>query len=233
MKNILTALFIALTFTLSANQDSTAVIIEETSNDFIIGPGYPYGYGQYEASISRWNGGSRNVTEDFSSPFYMTFTVEKQLKKAKDGRWNIGFGFGILNVKSTFSFENEYEKTEQNLRRTYGVLPVYVKYNFVQKEKISTYISAGVNAEIGLNGKNEITGQYPDGNEYTNTENFPLGLGQLNSNMGVGVGYAPVNKLRIFAELNAAVYFGRNTNLAIWSQKRVWTNLKTGVSLLF
>jgi len=84
MKNILTALFIALTFTLSANQDSTAVIIEETSNDFIIGPGYPYGYGQYEASISRWNGGSRNVTEDFSSPFYMTFTVEKQLNKAKE-----------------------------------------------------------------------------------------------------------------------------------------------------
>jgi len=230
MKNVFLALFLTLpSALLFASQDSTAVHIDE-SVDLAIGPGWPYYYGSNEGVITYWTGNGTREREEFSTPIYMTFTVEKQLKKEENGRFNIGFGFGILNVKSELNYEDQYVTGNQKIRRTYGVIPIYAKYNFIQKEKFRSFISAGVSAEFGINGKIETTEKYPSGYEYVNSDTFPLGLGHANLNSGVGVSYSPFNKVSINAEINASKYLSKG---AIWAEKEVWLNIKTGVALRF
>ncbi len=215
-----------------ALQDSSLVVKNPISEDLAVGPGFPYYYGN-EGVITYWSASGTQTREDFSSPLYLTFTVEKQLKKKDNGRWNIGFGFGVLNVKSELAYQNEFSSVEQKIRRTYGVIPIYAKYNFIQKEKFRAFATAGFNAEFGMNGRIEHTETFANGTESSFIEKFPLGLGHANVNSGLGVSYSPFNKLSITAELNAARYFEDQWSSVIWNEKSVWVRMKTGVALQF
>lgn len=231
MRNLfITIIFSLFSFGLLATQDSTSVIMSEPVAEDLIAPWPPYyGYGQYEAAITSW---STSTTEEFSTPLYVTFTVEKQLKKEENGRINIGLGFGLLNVKGTFNEDYGTYSVSQNVRRSFAAVPVYAKYNFIQKQKVNVYASLGVTAEFGINGKSETTTSYENGTSSFYSEKFPLGLGQFNTNLGTGVSYSPLNKLNVFCELNAARYFNHEF-ITIWDEKEIWLNLKTGIGLRF
>ncbi len=179
---------------------------------------------------------SLSAREDFKTPIYLSLQLEKQLKIGYKNRLHVGVGVGALFVRSSQKYNSSLAyglttiETKTSISRNYIAVPLYMKYDFISKSKWTMYTSLGGSSEFSLNGK-VTTDDFKNGElENSFTSNLNLGVGQFNINTGVGVNVRIGKHLSAFSEVSLARYFYQS-HYTFWSNRELWPNLKTGISL--
>ncbi len=200
--------------------------------DRIFLPGRPIHNDNYHGIITRTNPFGTTTREDFNSPTYFTFNLEKKLKFGERKPLSIGLGIGVLTVISSLSYDTYFASYQMKIRRSYIAIPLYVKYDFLVDKRIKFYTSVGITSEIGLSGKSTTKEFENEERIRTTTENFKLGIGQFNVNAGIGVNVKLSKHFNLFTEASLAHYF-HESRYTIWSDKNFWFNIKSGIGILF
>ncbi len=170
--------------------------------------------------------------EEFSTPIYINLQFEKQLKTGTKNRISLGSGLGYLRMNSRINFESETVSSITRIRRNYLVVPLYVKYDWVKKQKWNLYTSLGSTGEFSLSGKSE-TEDFVNGElEEAYESELNLGVGQANAYLSLGANVQVLKKLNFFTEASVARYY-YSTHYNFWSTKELWPSLRTGFTYRF
>ncbi|MFK7755921.1 MAG: hypothetical protein AB8B53_03195 [Flavobacteriales bacterium] len=172
----------------------------------------------------------RYGAEEFSTPVYISLNFEKRFMTGRKNRLSLGTGLGALFTNSTQNADFQDIRSLVENSRTYGVLPLYVKYDFISKPKWNMYLSSGGALELGLAGERTIT-DIQNGKEINSTSSkLELGIGQVNVNTGIGGSVNLGRHFSFFSEVSVAHYI-YESQFNFWSSQKLWPSLKTGIIL--
>ena len=170
--------------------------------------------------------------EEFSVPLNLSLRTEKSISKCSD-RFRLGAGVGALLVRSkvTQNFNSTSIApivSEMSIKRNYLTVPVYLKYNILNKRRVHVYSSLGIQSEFSINGR-RISRDFQS-NSFINTvdSKIEMGIGQFNANMGLGTEFRIKNRLSAMAEFSVSHYFSQS-HYTIWSNQKFWPSIKTGL----
>jgi len=173
--------------------------------------------------------GDFNQSNNYSPPIYYGINGEIRLGK----RISTGVGVGYLRMQSnsTFYFGNGNRVIEE-IDNGYLSVPVYLKFNFVNKPKYEAYTSLGHSFDFVVRQK--ISSEtYPNSqfSESNNLRNAQKG-NQANVYMSLGMNFKLAKYLGIFAE-GSAMHYYYMSNDNFYSQQSIWPGLKFGLLVSF
>lgn len=209
----------------SSTSDGMSLLASNTPQSFI-------GIADESLSLADAENSAVTSNEKFSTPLYFSLNLEKELSIGRRNRWSAGSGLGYLLMRSSTSYESEEISSITDIKRNYIAVPLYLKYNFIKKPRWSSYASLGSSAEFGLGGKAETNDFRNDELENSSSSKFNLGVGQFNASTSIGFNIKLSTHLTAFSEASVAHYFYQS-NYNLWSSKKLWPGLKTGLSLRF
>lgn len=166
---------------------------------------------------------------NYSTPIYYGVNGEIMFWK----RFSAGLGLGYLNMKTTadYYFPSQ-ERIAEETENRYLSIPVYLKFNFINKPKFTAYTSVGnaldimiwqkTTADFYINEQLRVT---------TGTKKRQKG-NQANVYAGLGMSFKFTKNLGVFAEGSAMRYY-HNSTTNFYSQKNVWPGLKFGLLVTF
>ena len=166
---------------------------------------------------------------DYSTPVYYGVNGEIMFWK----RFSAGLGLGYLNMKTTANYYLPLqERIAEEVQNRYLSIPVYVKYNFINKPKFTAYTSVGNALDIMIWQKT-IADTYVNEQLRVTNETINRQKGnQANVYAGLGMSFKVTQHLGVFAEGSAMRYYYSSTT-NFYSQKNVWPGLKLGLLVTF
>lgn len=157
-------------------------------------------------------------------------TIGLTLRYNINNKWNLSSGltYSLLSSKLRSESNNYFYDDTQTLH--YLGIPLNVGYTFWQKNKFSTYISAGGLLEKNIAGK-LISNYYIDNElESTTSKSFTSSKLQWSVNSAIGIEYRISKLIGIYAEPGIVYYFNNGSNLeSIYKDQPTNFNLRIGL----
>lgn len=166
---------------------------------------------------------------NYSTPVYYGVNGEIIFWK----RFSAGLGLGYLNMKTTsdYYFPSQ-ERIAEETENRYLSIPVYLKFNFINKPKFTAYTTVGNALDIMIWQKTTAD-TYVNGQlRVTNGTSKRQKGNQANVYAGLGMSFKFTQHLGVFAEGSAMRYYHSSTT-NFYSQKNVWPGLKFGLLVTF
>lgn len=177
------------------------------------------GTGSYDSAIP--------TSVDYSTPVY--YGVNGEIKFLK--RFAAGIGLGYLRMLSTADVYYDFQSKVRESESKYLSVPVYIKFNFVNKPKFAAYATVG-NAIDFLIWQNttetHTNGQFTEGHSVSGGEKG----NQANLYTGLGVSYKFTRHLGIFTEGSLMRYYSI-TGTNFYSQQDLWPGMRFGALVSF
>jgi len=167
------------------------------------------------------------VSVNYSTPVY--YGVNGEIKFWK--RFSGGLGLGYLHMQTTANFRYALQSEVRETESKYLSIPVYIKFNFVDKPKYTAYGTAGNSIDFLIWQKTTET--YSDGqNTEIRSVNNDVKGNQANIYAGIGTSFKFTNHIGIFAEGSLMQYYSI-TGTNFYSQKTLWPGMRFGVLVSF
>ena len=168
---------------------------------------------------------TKHVNEKFSSPVYFELNFEHKVHQ----RIYLGTGAGYLFMRSSYTedFSNGYQNQVKTFR-DFLVVPLYVKYNLVEKPSWRLFAALGGRYEFGLSGHNDIKNLYQGTIFEDHSEKYPYKSGQANVNLGLGGEYVFASHFSLSLSGTVSHYFYEKS-ASFWSQQAFWPGVKVGL----
>lgn len=168
-------------------------------------------------------------SQSYSTPVYYGVSGEVEFWN----RFAAGLGIGYLQMQKTTGFYNgALLTTGIDDERKYLSIPLYLKFNFIDKPKFSAYTTLGNAYDILVWQKTEIknygTSQIA---EKDNTEKNQAG-NQANIYASLGVSYKFTPRIGVFAEGSFMRYY-YTSDSNFYSQKNLWPGVRFGALVSF
>ncbi|NEN24382.1 PorT family protein [Cryomorpha ignava] len=184
---------------------------------------------------SGFSPGSEIGTADSSVPTSLTYStpiyygVNGEIKFWK--RLSAGLGLGYLRMQTTAESKYGLQTLAKETESKYLSIPVYLKFNFVDKPKFTAYTTAG-NA-IDLLIWQKTTETFFDGQttESRSVSDEPKG-NQANLYAGLGMSFKFTKHLGLFAEGSLMRYYSI-TGSNFYSQQNLWPGMRFGALISF
>lgn len=169
------------------------------------------------------------VSVNYSTPIY--YGVNGEIKFWK--RLSAGLGLGYLRMQTTANYNNGLQSKVEDKEQKYLSIPVYLKFNFIDKPKFTAYTTAGnsldllvwqkvTTTETSLNGppiESCCGGEDEKGN-------------QANLYAGLGISFKFTKHLGVFAEGSLMRYYSI-TGTNFYSQQNLWPGMRFGILVSF
>lgn len=167
------------------------------------------------------------VSQTFSQPIY--YGVNGEIKFWN--RFSAGIGLGYLRMKSRSSIHYLSESKVKDHEAKYVSVPVFLKYNFVDKSKFTAYTTIGNALDILV--WQETVETYKNGiNAETNSVSPDAKGNQANLYAGLGMSFKFTNHLGVFAEGSVMRYYSITGN-NFYSQQNLWPGFRFGALVSF
>jgi len=171
--------------------------------------------------------GGLNLSESqsYSAPVY--YGVNGEIKFWS--RWAGGIGLGYLRMQSDSRLNSSQNNFRVNTQRAYLSVPVYLKFNFIDKPKFAVYTSVGHAYDFLIWQQTESfrNGTVTD----TNNENKEK-VNQANVNAGLGMQFKFTPHIGIFTEGSLMKYYWLPAD-NFYSQKSLWPGMRFGIVVSF
>ena len=174
-----------------------------------------------------FNDASIPVTFTYSTPTY--YGVNGEIKFWR--RLSAGLGLGYLRMKTTADMHNQYQSKAKENEAKYLSLPVYLKFNFVDKPKFAAYATAGHAIDLLIWQETIETSTMGQHSESHSVSNEPRG-NQANLYAGLGMSLKFTNHLGVFAEGSLMRYYSLSHS-NFFSRQNLWPGLRFGAFVSF
>ena len=165
----------------------------------------------------------------YSTPVYYGVNGEILFWK----RFSAGLGLGYLNMKSNADYYfPAQERVAEVIENRYLSIPVYVKFNFINKPKFTAYTTVGNALDIMIWQKTTADFYVNEKLRLTTGTTQRKNGNQANVYAGLGMSFKFTKNLGVFAEGSAMRYY-HNSSTNFFSQKNVWPGLKFGLLVTF
>ncbi len=169
------------------------------------------------------------LNNNYSPPIY--YGVNGEIKFWN--RTSVGVGLGYLRMQSgtSYYFGNDEQVVEEK-SYNYLSVPVYLKFNFIEKPKFAAYTSLGHAFDLMV-GQKVLSETFQNSQLTQSSTDRNVNQGnQANMYMGLGTNFKFNKYLGIFAEASLMnYYFMSNDNF--YSQQNYWPALRFGLLISF